>query len=179
MMAGVKNNRRAQYTQQVIQTTVLSLLETKPINMISVTEVCAQADVNRTTFYRYYTDIYQCVETIEKAFVDSLEPLDGRTPTQALEHLLSAFYQDEKLSHLVFVEGKTKLLARMQALMMQVGPQPPMIDDYQGTYIGAGLQSIMKKWVKDGMPETPKELTKIIIDTILAKDLDDLRHVVL
>lgn len=86
-MVGVKNNRRAQYTQQVIQETVLSLLESKPINAISVTEVCEQADVNRTTFYRYYTDIYDCVESIEKAFVTSLNPLDGATPTQALEQI--------------------------------------------------------------------------------------------
>ncbi|MFC6206708.1 TetR/AcrR family transcriptional regulator [Levilactobacillus tongjiangensis] len=178
-MVGVKNNRRAQYTQGIIQQTVLSLLESKPINAISVTEVCAQADVNRTTFYRYYTDIYDCVASIEKAFVSSLNPLEGATPTQALEHLLTAFYGDKKLSNLVFVEGKTKLLERMQELMRRNGPEPPLIDDYQGTYIGAGLQSILKKWVKDGMPETPRQLTQIIIDTILAKDLDDLRDQVL
>jgi len=178
-MVGVKNNRRAQYTQQVIQETVLSLLESKPINAISVTEVCEQADVNRTTFYRYYTDIYDCVESIEKAFVTSLNPLDVATPTQALEHLLTAFYRDKKLSNLVFVEGKTQLLERMQELMKQTGPDPQLIDNYQGVYIGAGLQSILKKWVKDGMPETPQQLTRIIIDTILAKDLDDMRDVVL
>ncbi|WP_367295369.1 TetR/AcrR family transcriptional regulator [Levilactobacillus yonginensis] len=178
-MVGVKNNRRAQYTQGIIQQTVLSLLESKPINAISVTEVCAQADVNRTTFYRYYTDIYDCVASIEKDFVSALNPLEGATPTQALEHLLMAFYEDKKLSNLVFVEGKTKLLERMQELMRQNGPEPPLIDDYQGTYIGAGLQSILKKWVKAGMPETPQQLTQIIIDTILARDLDDLRDQVL
>ncbi|MFC6290395.1 TetR/AcrR family transcriptional regulator [Levilactobacillus angrenensis] len=174
-MVGVKNNRRAQYTQRVIQETVLSLLESKPINAISVTAVCAQADVNRTTFYRYYTDIYDCVASIEKAFVSELHPFESGTPTQALEHLLTAFYHDKKLSNLVFVEGKTRLLERMQKLMRQSGPEPPLIDDYQGMYIGAGLQSILKKWVKDGMPETPHQLTQIIVDTILARNLDDLR----
>ncbi|WP_143463425.1 TetR/AcrR family transcriptional regulator [Levilactobacillus enshiensis] len=178
-MVGVKNNRRAQYTQQVIQETVLSLLESKPINAISVTEVCEQADVNRTTFYRYYNDIYDCVESIEKAFVTSLNPLMSGTPSQALEHLLLAFYQDKKLSNLVFVEGKTQLLERMQELLKQSGPEPPLIDDYQGVYIGAGIQSILKKWVKDGMPETPQQLTRIIIDTILAKNFDDMRDFVL
>jgi len=178
-MAGVKNNRRAQYTQQIIQETVLGLLESKPINAISVTEVCAKADVNRTTFYRYYTDIYDCVASIEKAFVTGLHPLEAATPTAALEHLLTAFYEDKKLSNLVFVEGKTKLLERMQELMQRVGPEPPMIDDYQGAYIGAGLQSILKKWVKDGMPETPHQLTQIIIDTILAKNLSEMRDAVL
>ncbi|MFD1456482.1 TetR/AcrR family transcriptional regulator [Levilactobacillus lanxiensis] len=178
-MAGVKNNRRAQYTQQIIQETVLGLLENKPINAISVTEVCAKADVNRTTFYRYYTDIYDCVASIEKAFVTGLQPFEESTPTAALEHLLTAFYEDKKLSNLVFVEGKTKLLERMQELMRRTGPEPPLIDDYQGAYIGAGLQSILKKWVKDGMPETPQQLTQIIINTILAKNLSEIRDAVL
>lgn len=178
-MVGVKNNRRARYTQRVIQETVLSLLESKPINAISVTEVCAQADVNRTTFYRYYTDVYDCVESIEKAFVRSLHPLEGATPSQALEHLLTAFYEDKKLSNLVFVEGKTQLLDRMQTLLARTKPHRPLIADYQGVYIGAGLQNILKKWVKDGMPETPHQLTQIIIDTILARNLDDLRDEVL
>ncbi|WP_407889213.1 TetR/AcrR family transcriptional regulator [Levilactobacillus sp. N40-8-2] len=178
-MVGVKNNRRAQYTQRVIQETVLSLLESKPINAISVTEVCTQADVNRTTFYRYYTDIYDCVESIEKAFVAGLHPLEGATPSQALEHLLTAFYEDKKLSNLVFIEGRTDLLKRMQELIAHTGPKPPHIADYQGVYIGAGLQNILKKWVKDGMPESPHKLTQIIIDTILAKNLDDLRNGVL
>ncbi|WP_125582608.1 TetR/AcrR family transcriptional regulator [Levilactobacillus cerevisiae] len=170
-MAGVKNNRRAQYTQQTIQDTVLGLLESKPINAISVTEVCAQADVNRTTFYRYYTDIYDCVACIEKDFVAALHPLEEGTPAQALEHLLTAFYADKKLSNLVFMEGKTKLLKRMQELMRQNGPEPPVLDGYQEAYISAGLQSILKKWVKDGMPETPQQLTKIIMDNILPSNL--------
>lgn len=174
-MAGVKNNRRARVTQQTIQATVLSLLESKPINAISVTEVCAQAEINRTTFYRYYTDIYDCVASIEKAFVAALDAQAHETPVEALENLLTAFYRDKTLSNLVFVEGKTKLLERMQVLMRENGPEPPDINDYQGAYVSAGLQNILKKWVKDGMSETPQQLTQIIIDTILAKNLAGLR----
>ncbi|KRO03383.1 hypothetical protein IV54_GL000289 [Levilactobacillus paucivorans] len=174
-MVGVKNNRRAQYTQRVIQETVLSLLENQPITAISVTAVCELADVNRTTFYRYYTDVYDCVASIEKAFVASLQPFHESTPSEALEHLLTAFYRDRKLSNLVFVEGKTKILDRMRELMDQSGPRPPEITAYQGAYIGAGIQSVLKAWVKGGMAESPHEMTQIIIDTILARNLDNLR----
>ncbi|WP_125574099.1 TetR/AcrR family transcriptional regulator [Levilactobacillus huananensis] len=174
-MVGVKNNRRAQYTQRVIKETVLSLLENQPITAISVTAVCELADVNRTTFYRYYTDVYDCVASIEKAFVASLQPFQESTPSKALEHLLTAFYRDKKLSNLVFVEGKTKVLNRMQELMNQSGSRPPEMTVYQGAYIGAGIQSVLKTWVKGGMVESPHEMTQIIIDTILARNLDNLR----
>ena len=67
-MVGIKNNRRAQYTRQVIQDTVLSLLENKAINAITVTEVCKLSDINRSTFYRYYDDVYECVDSIETKY---------------------------------------------------------------------------------------------------------------
>ncbi|WP_125713433.1 TetR/AcrR family transcriptional regulator [Companilactobacillus kedongensis] len=172
-MVGVKNNRRARYTKKMIQETVLDLLEDKPINNITVTEVCRQADVNRTTFYRYYDDIYQCVDDVEMDFLESSEPPKKIQPMIALEGLLTAFYNDRKLSNLVFVEGKTRLLEKLQDAMDQNGKE--FIDPYQSAYLMAGMQSIMKLWVKNGMRETPHELTQIIVKIIFADDIQKMR----
>ncbi|MFD1417699.1 TetR/AcrR family transcriptional regulator [Companilactobacillus keshanensis] len=176
-MVGIKNNRRARYTKKMIQETVLDLLEDKPINNITVTEVCRQADVNRTTFYRYYDDIYQCVDDVEMEFLESSEPLEKIQPTTALEGLLTAFYNDRKLSNLVFVEGKTRLLEKLQNAMDQNGKE--FIDPYQSVYLMAGMQNIMKLWVKNGMKETPHELTQIIIRIIFADDIRKVRDFVI
>ncbi|AKP67064.1 TetR/AcrR family transcriptional regulator [Companilactobacillus ginsenosidimutans] len=175
-MVGVKNNRRAQYTQQVIQDTVLSLLENKRISNITVTEVCKIADINRTTYYRYYDDIFQCVDTIETEFLNSIEIDQNMSPTEAISLLLNAFYERRKLSNLVFIEGKTKVLDKMQSAMS--GRKPDVANDlggYQEVYVMLGMQGILKKWVKDGMPQTPDELTKIIVKIFFASNLQDLR----
>lgn len=67
-MVGTKNNKRAQHTKKLIKKTVLSLLQQKKLDTITVTEVCQKAAVNRTTFYRYYNDVYMCVDAIETEF---------------------------------------------------------------------------------------------------------------
>ena len=45
------------------------LLETKSYSKISVSEIVTQADLSRTTFYRYYTDVYDMYDKISAAIV--------------------------------------------------------------------------------------------------------------
>ncbi|WP_125762826.1 TetR/AcrR family transcriptional regulator [Companilactobacillus hulinensis] len=171
-MVGIKNNRRAQYTRQVIQDSVLSLLENKTMNNITVTEVCNLADINRTTFYRYYEDVYKCVDEIEEEFIDSLNEDIVKSPSQGMEMVLDEFYHHKRLSNLVFVEGKTRLLEK---LFEDFGHNAPNVNEYQDVYLMAGIQSALKKWVKDGMKLTPHELTRKIVSLVFADDIQNLR----
>ncbi|WP_225423861.1 TetR/AcrR family transcriptional regulator [Companilactobacillus zhongbaensis] len=170
-MVGVRNNRRAKYTQQIIKEAVLSLLQEKPVEAITVTEVCELADINRTTFYRYYKDIPDCEEQIETEFIDSLNIPEEFTPFQSLEALLSLFYENPKLSNLAFVEGKTRLLEKMHQVLAPKPRPENSVNSYQGIYVMAGLQNVLKSWVKQGMKESPHELTCIIERLLFAEDI--------
>ena len=52
-----KEDRRTRYSKRVIREALFALMQEKPLNKISVTEICERADVNRSTFYAYFTDI--------------------------------------------------------------------------------------------------------------------------
>lgn len=170
-MVGIRNNRRAKYTQQIIKEAVLSLLQEKPVEAITVTEVCELADINRTTFYRYYKDIPDCEEHIETEFIDSLDIPDDFTPFQSMEALLTLFYENPKLSNLAFVEGKTRLLDKMRQVLDPHPHPETSVNTYQGIYIMAGLQNVLKSWVKQGMKENPHELTGIVERLLFAEDI--------
>ena len=51
-------DRRTKYTKNIIKETFINLLEKKELNKITVSEICKIADINRSTFYRYYLDVY-------------------------------------------------------------------------------------------------------------------------
>ncbi|KRK91246.1 TetR/AcrR family transcriptional regulator [Companilactobacillus futsaii] len=174
-MVGIKNNKQAQHTKKALQENVLQLLQKKSLSSITVTEVCQRAHVNRTTFYRYFDDIYMCVDKIESEFLDGLDMPKEISPGKALQRLLEGFYANPQISNLVFIEGETKLLEKMHKSMEQGGQHLEPMTGYQETYIMLGMQGIMKRWVKNGMPETPEELTKIIIRVAFADDLQSLR----
>lgn len=63
-----KEDRRTEYSKRVIRESLYELMLEKPLNKISVKEICEKADVNRSTFYSYYTDIYDLNEKILKQF---------------------------------------------------------------------------------------------------------------
>ena len=43
-------------------------MKEKPLNKITVREICEKADVNRSTFYSYHADIYDLYRTILKEY---------------------------------------------------------------------------------------------------------------
>jgi len=174
-MVGVKNNRRTQYTKKIIKETVLSLLQEQQLDAIKVTQVCKIADINRATFYRYFNDIYDCVDTIEIEFFESLDIPETLSPFESLNKLLEAFYKNPQLSNLVFVEGRTELLDKMHETLSHGHQERTDFDKYQGTYIMLGMQGIMKRWVKNGMEESPAELNKIIWKILFANELREAR----
>ena len=68
LMEQKRDDRRTQYSKRVIKESLFQLMQEKPINTITVKELCERADVNRSTFYAYYTDIYDLDRKIIKEF---------------------------------------------------------------------------------------------------------------
>ena len=67
-----KENQRIMLTKQLLQTAFLKLLNEKPIHAISIRELCAQAGINRTTFYSHYGSQYDLLEDISQRFLESI-----------------------------------------------------------------------------------------------------------
>ena len=55
-----KMDARKRYTQMVLKQSFLKLLKEKPVNRITVKEVCALAQLNRATFYAHYSKVITC-----------------------------------------------------------------------------------------------------------------------
>ena len=62
----MKSDVRIRYTKSVIREAFFTCLKKKgSIKDVTVTEVCELAEVNRSTFYKYFKDCYDLVEQIE------------------------------------------------------------------------------------------------------------------
>ena len=56
----------AKFTRQAIMYSTLKLLQVKPIDKITVRDICDQCELTRNTFYYYFSDIYEVVEELLK-----------------------------------------------------------------------------------------------------------------
>lgn len=60
------NDRRVKKTKKNLRDCLIKLLDEKSINRITVRELTDMADVNRSTFYFYYEDIYDMLAHIQE-----------------------------------------------------------------------------------------------------------------
>lgn len=58
-------DRRVRKTKKAIQDAFCELTKEKKVNEISVKELCAKADLNKSTFYLHYKDIYDLADSIQ------------------------------------------------------------------------------------------------------------------
>ncbi len=67
-----KDSARVRMTKQMLRQAFTQLLLEKPIQNITVRELCEKAQVNRGTFYIHYKDIYDLMESIEEQMTREL-----------------------------------------------------------------------------------------------------------
>ena len=54
----------AKFTKKAIMLSLLELLKTKSIDKVTVKDICDECEINRNTFYYYYKDIYDVLNSI-------------------------------------------------------------------------------------------------------------------
>ena len=61
-MAKKENDLRVRVTNMLIRRAFMELLKQKPLQNISIKELCEKAEINRGTFYAHYTDVYDLLK---------------------------------------------------------------------------------------------------------------------
>lgn len=64
-----------QTTSYKIKQLFIELLKSKPIEQIKISEICEILQINRSTFYRHYEDIYDLLNRLEDGFINELDNL--------------------------------------------------------------------------------------------------------
>ena len=65
-----KEDRRVLLTKRMLKDALIEMLKTRDIYHISIRELCEKADVNRTTFYKYYGSQFDLLADMEKDILD-------------------------------------------------------------------------------------------------------------
>ena len=65
-----KEDRRIKITKRLLKDALIELLKNKDIYHVSVRELCDAADVNRTTFYKYYGSQFDLLADMENDLLE-------------------------------------------------------------------------------------------------------------
>ena len=117
-----KEDLRVKKTKRLIRNAVAALLKEKNVEDITVKEVAELADINRKTFYNYYSNVGQVVSEIENEVVDILDGVmqdsDLQTvlenPTSVFKNLLDVLNRDPDLyGNFLGMNGNVSLVSKV------------------------------------------------------------------
>lgn len=181
MMPDEKLTRRQLYTVHTLQETYIDLLKKKPAHEISIVELCEQADINRTTFYRYYQDLDDLAEKMTEELFQQIfsilnaAPQPGMSAQKQILQALNATLRNRKLCHHLLSESHSDLaekileenLTLMKATVLSTGCTPEE-GDLIYSYLCGGLARLWVNWINSNF-KTPKEKVALMIEEIIVR----------
>ena len=167
---------------QIIEAFIV-LLEEKPLDKISVKELCEAAGISRKTFYVHYNYVSDVANELQAEMVESIESfLDtiiigeyGLGP-QYFFHFINALYSSNPrfFENLVsatnyhfFIQGCTKALKAKLLESMNLPEERKAFVSLQVDFCLGGASSIYVEWLKNGKPVPFEEVTGQIASIIM------------
>ena len=169
-----KNNKRTQITKLLLKNSLLELLKTAPISSISIKEICAQADLNRSTFYLHYLDQNELLADIQQEFLDStldcLQDVDNTTSTIGyIEEFLKYIKKEKELFKILLcnqsdTDFENKYITNSMNLVKirVVSPFEGEDEQYVITFLVRGCLSILQQWALNDCNTPVEELAKLM-----------------
>ena len=176
---------------------ILSLLEKKPFEYVTISELCEEAGVNRSTFYLHYENTADLLKEATAYILDnfvSYFPIDMKSITSKYENcdLRELNFINEKYLHpyLSFIKENQRLFSAVlsqpttfdsNAIFQRLFDNVfnPILDrfhyprdeqHYVIMFYLNGITAIITEWLKDGCHKSMEDISSIIHDCIFGKE---------
>ena len=176
MKKGEKMDRRVRKTRAQLRAGLARLMQQKNIKEITVKELVDEIDINRSTFYLHYTDIYQMLQSIEDELMEDIleaikeHPLDpgmkgeGYSFAVQLFRILSA--NKDICAALMGPNGDMAFVEKIEKLVEDaVLPElftmfPQKVNDIKYAYAFCinGCVGMIKCWLTGDSDDTPEHM---------------------
>ena len=163
-----KNNRRRRESIEKIEKVFIELLQTLPLEKISVSDICKKAGLNRSTFYANYADTYELADKIR-------EKLEQEVNRLYMEEIIKGFNSNDYLKLFRHLENNQLFYATYFKLGYDDNYKIITYDrqlagqhfdnqfiEYHMEFFKSGITKIIKMWLQNGCRETPEEMFGII-----------------
>lgn len=168
-------NQRIRISKAMLKSGLLKLLKEKPLSQITVYELCAVSQINRTTFYKYYGSQTDLLNEIEADFLtqldEDLKPIIAQSPNALLPVLEHLYEQREIFCLLVrsipVQEFATHLFAIPSiGMIFQNMADGSSYSETKAKYIRRfvfqGTFTVLYDWLNSDSPEPVAEIAEVL-----------------
>ena len=170
-------NRKVQYTRMVLADSLIELMKAKPFEKITIRELCDLANVNRSTFYLHYEDIYALLRYIEE--LSGLFHEGEKAVVNSLERLFECFLKNSKhLKVLMSEHGDQAFQKRVfraayqmcdfSSMQSTLKIEKALEEDLHFIFLVSGGVGIVQHWLKNDLKESPREIAEAVYNMTAA-----------
>ncbi len=165
------NNRRRQMSKKKIERVFLQLLQDHDLTEIKVSEICKLAEINRSTFYSNYEDIYDLADRVKdhvlEEFASSLSIERGNFRSldnyiRMLQHVA-----DNQIFYRTYFRLRYNLVDDL-ILHYDYSIASQVYDDelleYHAVFFKAGLTALLRTWLDNGCKESPEDILNVLLN---------------
>ncbi len=167
-------NQRIRLSKTMLKNALLKLLKEKPLNQISIYEICKTAQINRTTFYKYYGSQADLLQDIETDFFaqlnEDMEDIVEKNP-HAMTLVLNYLYDQRKtfciLVQAIPAKDFTAQLFAIPSLgqifqnLVDASNYPETEAGYIRQFVQQGAFAVLCDWLEKEDPEPVSEIAEI------------------
>lgn len=167
-------NQRVRLSKSLLKQALLELLKEKGIEEITVYELCRRAQINRTTFYKYYGSPPALLNEMVQELFDELEKYLSADERSELSILRKAveYLENEQDKCRVIINSVSdrECSERLFGLpgvrsMFERGIRHPFTDiqkDYLLLFFCQGGYAIIRRWLNRGCRESAEEIAGLL-----------------
>ena len=174
----MKNNQRIELTKRLLAEGLLRLMEQKPLDKISVTELCRESGINRATFYRHYSIPRDVLLDMQKALTEEAYQkyfqCEIKDAAAYLESCFSFLYEHADIIRLLLQNCTDDDMREMvvdaltRASAHNVFFAPDSIKDEADmklilSFIVGGGYYVIRQWLIEDIPQPPGKIAKLFL----------------
>lgn len=161
-------NAKIKKTKQALLEAFCTLAESTPTEEISVSQLCKEAGINRTTFYRYYSiPLDVIIEAVEELTVQTLYSEGNliRDSHELMLTLCNTFYNNRNLVAL-YTRANADLMHVFYQVMIHRAGNLGFLAAPINKFIAGGVAGTIMTWIMQGCAEPPEKVAQYLTDCI-------------
>ncbi len=163
----MSNEGRNAYVVRHLTNALLELLADKPLDSISISELCEKARVGRASFYRNFESKEDILKThlreLFHEWVDEYEKKPDRPLSEQLRTLFAHFEKRRDFYALLNRRGLVWLLKDVVIGIFGPKPEHSQLEAYSRAYVAYVLYGWIEVWFQRGMGETAEEIAALFL----------------
>lgn len=179
-----KKDRRIRKTEMQLKDGLTKLLKQKSINEITVKELVNEVDINRSTFYLHYKDIYDMLEKIESELLNELIDITEKHKYDYKDNIDSSYLVDlfkilskniNVVSVLLGPNGDISFINKIKHMISDkiienidiVSSKHSQLDiEFTFSFYLNGCIGLVEHWIETGAKNSPEHMAKLCFNLI-------------